>query len=275
MRTPTIAVSSSSSQLESLLFSSRDSGLDSYLEQVGKREVCQNPYTPTLKAVNHANKTVLYFRPRCKQWSCPYCAEVNSSYWTWVATHGSKTLYNEQQALSFVTLTSHEALSQEAALNVLPSAWDKLRRRLNHIQPSMPYFMVPEPHKSGKVHAHAIVSCDLPKRWWKDNARSCGFGYQNDAQEVVSVGGVSSYVNKYLTKTLQNSNFGKNFRRVRKSQNWPKLPEKLLPNNWKVYPLARDYALSADIEQMQKHGYNTALVDYKTAWKVIGMTEGE
>lgn len=267
-----IAVDDISSQLEALLFPS-PKGLDSLEEQVVAVDRCPNPHVPLLQAVNHYTKTTLYFRPRCKLWSCPQCAETNKSLWTWRAEHGARTLYNEQQALSFITVTSHEALSPDGTLAVLPSAWNKLRCRMNRAAPGTQYFLVPEPHKDGRLHLHAIVSCDLPKRWWKDNARSCGFGYQNDVQEVVSIGGVVGYVSKYMSKMLQFTNFGKGFRRVRKTQKWPALPQLAQNDDWKIKPLPADMALNDDMRFQGAWGYSATLVDYKTAWKCIGLMD--
>lgn len=268
-----IAVDDISSQLETLLFPSPQ-GLDSLEEQVAATDKCSNPHSPLLQAVNHHTKTALYFRPRCKLWSCPQCAETNRMLWTWRAEHGARTLYKEQQAaLSFITVTSHEALSPDGTLAVLPSAWDKLRKRINRAAPGTQYFLVPEPHKDGRLHLHAIVSCQLKKKWWKDNARACGFGYQNDVQEVVNIGGVVGYVSKYMAKMLQFTNFQKGFRRVRKTQKWPNLPDKITGDNWSVRTLPSDIALNDDMKRRGEAGYSATLVDYKTAWKVLGMEQ--
>ena len=273
MRIYKIAVDDISSQLESLLFPSPE-GLDSLEEQVAATDRCSNSSVPLLQAVNHYTKAVLYFRPRCKLWSCPQCAETNKSLWTWRAEHGARTLYNEQHALSFITVTSHEALTPDGTLAVLPDAWPKLRKRIMRAAPGTQYLLVPEPHKDGRLHLHAIVSCHLKKKWWKDNARECGFGYQNDVQEVVSIGGVVGYVSKYMGKMLQFTNFQKGFRRVRKTQKWPALPQKSLSDNWNVRTLPSDVAINDDMKRRNEIGYSTDLIDYKTAWKILGM-EGE
>jgi len=275
LRTNSISADADLRQPESLFFPSPQ-GLDSLVEQVVAVEKCSNPHVPMMQAINHTTKAALYYHPRCKLWSCPQCAETNKSLWTWRAEHGARNLYNAPDGvLSFITVTSHEALSPDGTLAVLPSAWNKLRCRLNRAAPGTQYFMVPEPHKDGRVHLHAIVSCDLPKKWWKDSARSCGFGYQNDVQEVVSVGGVVGYVSKYMGKMLQFTNFQKGFRRVRKSQQWPALPPLAQNEDWTIRQLPVDYALNEAMKFQNMRGYSAALTDSKTAWKVIGLVEEE
>jgi len=54
----------------------------------------------------------------------------------------------------------------------------------------------------------------------------CGLGWQYDLSELGSVEGASRYVAKYLFKeTIFSERWPKGWRRVRYSQNWPKLPE--------------------------------------------------
>jgi len=275
LRTNSISVDGDFSQLDALLFPSAQR-LDSLVEQVCASNKCSNPFVPLLQAVNHTTKTALYYRPRCKLWSCEPCAETNKALWTWRAEHGASSLYKAPGGvLSFITVTSHEALSPGGTLAVLPDAWGKLYWRLKRAAPGVQYFMVPEPHKDGRLHLHAIVSCDLPKRWWKDNARASGFGYQNDVQEVVSVGGVVGYVSKYMSKMLQFTNFQKGFRRVRKSQRWPALPPLALNSDWTIKPLPQDIVLNEAMTFQKMRGYSSTLTDYKTANKIIGVVDEE
>jgi len=54
----------------------------------------------------------------------------------------------------------------------------------------------------------------------------CGLGRQYDLSELESIEGASRYVAKYLFKeTIFTDKWPKGWRRVRYSQNWPKLPE--------------------------------------------------
>lgn len=55
----------------------------------------------------------------------------------------------------------------------------------------------------------------------------CGLGWQYDLSELESVEGASRYVAKYLFKeTIFATQWPKGWKRVRYSQNWPKLPDK-------------------------------------------------
>jgi len=73
----------------------------------------------------------------------------------------------------------------------------------------------------------------------------CGLGWQYDLSRLESVEGASRYVAKYLFKaTIFSTKWPKGWRRVRYSQNWPKLPEvksdaMLLLTNDDWYNLAR------------------------------------
>ncbi len=186
-----------------------------------------------------------------------------------MARHGTEVLLQRGIHVDFLTVTSHEKLGAAGSRAVLSSAWHKLARRVMHASDTHEYFLVPEQHQDGRWHIHAIITAKLPKRWWKDNARACGFGYQSDVQEVQSLGGVHFYATKYLTKTLQNSNLPRGFRRVRVSQGWPDLPELPSPTGWIFVMLERDRALSWDVEAYQREGFSVAITDENVAWEIV------
>lgn len=234
---------------------------------------CEKRGIPYLKAVNHTAKKVVIFKPRCRMWDCPQCSQINKALWTWRASHGASWLEANGARLAFVTLTSHEKLDAAGSIAVLPSAWGKVRDRMRRAAPNSEYFIVPEAHKNGRVHLHMITSATLPRKWWKDAPRACGMGYKNDAREVKSVGGVVGYVSKYLTKTLQFSNFGKGFRRVRTSQGWPALPKPEDYPEWTISRIPPETPLSALVTRFETLGYDMTRVDHKTAWELITLIE--
>ena len=205
-------------------FMSPAGGLIVYRTIQQNSEICTALNRPFLKAINHSTKQVVLFRPRCKSWRCPGCAKINAQKVVLRAANGSEVMQSRGAVLDFVTVTSHEKLDPAASLAVLPKAWNKLNRRMSREAASHEYLAIPEQHKDGRWHLHAIVTAKLPKKWWKDNARQCGLGYQSDVQEVRTLGGVAYYVSKYVSKTLENPNLPKNFRRVRASHGWPELP---------------------------------------------------
>jgi len=251
-----------------VVFHPPEGGLFLLLEQLQKTE-CISRGRPMMKATHHEGKRAVIFRPRCKLWSCPTCATINANRWVAVALNGSNVLIGQGAVLDFFTITSHERLSPEATVRVFPASWNKLRMRLEYAGNGPEWFVVPEQHKDGRLHLHGIVSARLGKRWWKDNARAVGMGYMSDAQEVKSVGGVAGYVSKYLTKTLQFSNWGKGFRRVRSTQGWPKLPDLPEPDGWNFSLLARDAVLQDEINRLLDANYIVAITEHGSAWDFV------
>lgn len=271
---PQLTDSPAPSQFIEALLSLPPQGLDVVIEQVAAKD-CPNTRLPWLKAINHQSRKAVFFPPRCKLWSCPTCGEMNRELWTWRAAHGAKVLYDQGHHLEFVTLTSHEKLDAAGSIKVLPHAWHKVHHRLRRAAPAAQYFLVPEGHKNGRVHLHMITTAHLPKRWWKDAPRACGMGYQSDLQDVRSAGSVAAYIGKYLTKTLQFSNFGRGFRRVRKSQDWPELPELQQPPEWIIYRLPDYASLQGETKRLRQQGYTVATAGSSSAWGFIDQDQGQ
>jgi hypothetical protein len=256
--------------LQTLLSPHEVGGLILYRKSDRKGGVCLSRGRPLLKAINHDQKQVVFFRPRCGLWSCPSCAEINASRVVLQAAHGAKLLAEAGAALDFVTITPHERLSPRASRVVLPSAWSMLRKRFARATTSgHQYFVVPEQHKSGKWHLHAITAFHLPKRWWKNNARECGFGYQVDVQKIDHLGQVSAYIGKYIGKNL-NDQYTRSLRHVLHSNRWPKLPDIPEPAGWEFLLLKRDQALNEEVARAQGMGYVVVLADESSSWDWIG-----
>lgn len=240
----------------------------SILEQVNA-PFCQAPRRPYLKGVNQVTKQVIIFQPRCKSWSCPACSEINKGLWAVRAFHASEVIETTHGTPDFLTITSHEKLQAKASLFVWPKAWSKLSMRARRKASSFQYLLIPEQHKDGRLHVHAIETSNLGERWWKTNARECGLGFMVEEEKVRTPAGAAWYVAKYLTKSLQADVWPKNFRRVRTSQQWPKLPEAPLPENWLFEPLARDEKLSLVVSVFERDGYDVLLLDHREAWEAI------
>lgn len=259
------------SQLHAALFPS-PKGLDLLLEQLTAGD-CPASGLPLLQAVSEKLQRVIFFTPRCKRWNCPTCGPLNARLAAWRASEGCRAFFEAGHRLTFGTITSHPKLSVLGAWWVLPDAWSKLRKRAVRASSSFEFYVVPEPHRSGKVHLHMLATGGLKKKWWKDNAAACGFGYQADAQEVVSVGGVTSYVSKYLTKTLEFSNVPKYTRRVRTSRGWPKLPEPEPHGDWTMRVVERGEQLSELVAVAENRGFSVSIAGSKSAWRLIGADE--
>ena len=178
-----------------------------------------------LAQIDPAKKVVLWTRPDCHMWSCKDCAETNKRRWTAIVAHGIEEY--QQKGINdwrFVTITSHEKLKTfDQTLWVWRKAWPKLYGRMKRAAPDMKYAFLPEKHRDGRMHMHAICSGGISTRWLKDNARSCGFGYKSESEEIISIPLACFYVLKYVTKSLtERAQWPKSLHRVRTSQKWPK-----------------------------------------------------
>lgn len=269
----------------------------SSIEQFSEPESCTTPNRPFLRGVNHDERRAVFFRPRCKMWACPYCAEVNKKLWTFRAFHGAAVLSGTEPLLgnttnfasareefassqcaikpqdslmSFLTLTSHRDLGPAASTAVFGSAWNNLLRRARHSGSQGQYFMVPERHKDGRLHAHAIETFNLGTRWWKDNAAEVGLGYIAEEAVARSAAGAAYYAGKYLAKSLDVATWPRGWRRVRTSRGWPKAPDKEQPPGWVWLPLPRDETLAAAWQRLEQIGYTVVLLDHDKAWNFVG-----
>lgn len=253
---------------QSPVFQSPEGGLIVY-RGFQQNSECSAPNRPLIKAVNRASKQVILFHPRCKSWRCPACAAVNAQKAVLRAVNGSEVLIAQGFKIDFVTVTSHEKLDAAASLAVLPLAWNKLNIRIKRAAQTALYFAIPEQHADGRWHLHAMTTAILSKKWWKDNARTCGLGYQSDVQEVKSLGGVAYYVAKYVGKTLQNSNLPANFKRLRHSHSWPELPVMGELPGWEFLPVQRDIPVQHEVDVYQHMGFTVVMADEKSSWDWI------
>ena len=239
-----------------------------FLEQLHAKG-CQTRNRPVMIGRNFATKKAVVFRPRCKLWSCPSCAKTNSDLWCMRVTMGCQQFIDQGLELSFVTVTSHEQLSAKESVEVLPHSWKKLSMRLRRHVKGLKYVVIPERHKTGRVHIHGIFLSGANKRWWKDNARSCGMGYQAEEEAVYSASGAGFYVGKYLAKQLSDARWKKGFRRVRTSLYFPKLQALPRHPNWDFAVISGQKAVSEHIRQLQATGISIAMADHCTAWALV------
>ncbi len=251
--------------------SDSEAGGLAFIEQLAA-DGCQTPRRPLLRGVNSMTRNAVLFRPRCKSWKCAYCGEINRKLWAYKAQHGASVLQqqNPDIPLQMVCLTSHEKLSPSASISVLPRAWDKIRKRAGRASGlELVYFAVPERHKSGKLHLHGIFRTDLSERWWKDVPRACGMGYMNDADDLAGAASAALYVSKYLGKTLAEESWPKYHQRVRKSNNWPALPELEKPDGWQFEIVPKEIPVGAAYIWLVRQGYRVAVAGHEHAWEYV------
>jgi len=162
----------------------------------------------------------------CDSWECEECAKKKQSQWVARAILGCQQIRSNGSAVQFVTITSHEKLLNFAAtVAVFPHAWSKLYARMKRKKPTLAYLLITEQHKNGRLHAHFLTDVATTSRWMKDNARSCGLGYQAKVELVESDGKAAAYVSKYIGKSLVGQQLPPHFRRVRCTQNWAALAD--------------------------------------------------
>lgn len=194
----------------------------------------------------------------CNSWTCPRCGQIRAKKEYGRIAEGCRTLESEHEALYFVAFTCRGAgLSvRDADENYL--LWTNrilstFRANAKKRGLFWSYVQVTERQKRGMPHSHIITTwhpddlrAGTRRKYYVDNAgkkrhklvprllsdymlksvKRVGLGEQYDIEQVDTVEGASRYVAKYLFKeTMFSDNWEKNWRRVRYSQSFPKLPE--------------------------------------------------
>jgi len=230
---------------------------------------CETPRRPWLVGANYELHAAVIFRPRCKLWSCPYCARINRGLWAVRTFLGSEHLIVAGWRLGFLTLTSHELLDAAGTLAVWPKNWAKLRSRAYREVGQFPYVLIPEQHQDGRLHVHAVEGAGLSERWWKDNGRECGLGYMAEEAPVRSPAGAAFYVSKYISKTLGLHNWPEHFRRVRTSQNWPKIKDEHANAEWQFAVIPYNRSLEDVYAEYESENYVVKIAGSDEAWRWI------
>lgn len=158
----------------------------------------------------------------CDRWGCPYCQKVVAWRWSERVRFGIE-LWKPRTAY-FWTLTLPAWVHYpKTGFRILPGLWANLRQSIRRDLGEWPYvaFVECHPHRALIPHFH-IVSLRWEPRRLKDLAVHSGFGYEAKSFQITSKG-AAIYVSKYCSK--QGYAMPKNFRRVRASYDWPKLPD--------------------------------------------------
>jgi len=144
--------------------------------------------------------------------------------WLLRARIGVRQFTRDGKAVDFVTITSHEKLTTFAQTEyVWREAWPNLYAALKNKSPELQYYIVPERHKDGRMHVHALWTAGVTQKWLKDAARRRGLGHQAKIIAIESDAKASNYMTKYVGKDL-GDDVPEKFRRVRVSRFWPDLP---------------------------------------------------
>lgn len=192
------------------------------------------------------------FPVRCKKWSCPVCAPINALRRAIEVANGVQALQAAGVMLSFVTVTQPASVATASyAYSILDSQWDGFRnrwqywagkhnRRLAWYYSSLFRAFIPELYtdtvprvyaafvegqsrRAGMPHFHFLASPLPGKETLRQWAVQSGLGYQVDLQPVLPGSGVAWYVSKYSTKSSDAASMPRFFRRVRLSQDFPRM----------------------------------------------------
>jgi hypothetical protein len=166
-----------------------------------------------------ANGTVVAIP--CGKWSCPECSKHNARMWAWrVRLHIDG---NRDKHAYFWTITMRgKYKTARQAYTALPKLWKVFHQKMTRKIGKWSYCAFVEGHpRRGKIpHFHIISMQKCPGRL-KDFAMNAGFGFQATETRVTSTR-AANYCAKYASK--QGEEMPKNFRRVRASHDWAKLP---------------------------------------------------
>jgi len=193
----------------------------------------------------------------CNHWDCPRCGQTRAREEYGRIVSGIRALATEGP-IYFVTTTCRgkELTPDEADTNYLKwcnrlfSSW-RARSKAKGIK--WCYVAVTERQKRGHPHSHILTTADpgdlylghvfkertetmyipalsrelaLRSDWLQGAVIKSGLGPQYDISIASSIEGTSRYVAKYLFKqTIFEDCWPKGWKRVRYSQNFPKLPE--------------------------------------------------
>ena len=237
------------------LFSIRQSELASasYAPPEEEKECVSG--TPFI-AIKTTGKAYRIVQGCCNSWTCPRCGLIRAKREYGRMVHGS-TLLAKDHALYFFTLTCRgKELSLAEAekdyylwTNRLLTAWRYTARRDD--QP-WHYFQVTERQKRGMPHSHGLNTAEPPglyegsrttwkhvdgrlvaeevpalrSDWLRERCISAELGDQYDISIVREPEAASRYIAKYLFKpSMFTDEWPKNWRRIRYSRSFPKLPE--------------------------------------------------
>lgn len=157
----------------------------------------------------------------CDSWTCPICQRANAYRWAERVRYGLSLRGYRDAYFWTLTLPPYVKTAEQGFL-LLPDIWDRLRREVQRYHRAWDYaaFVELHPQRSQIPHFHIISLAVSPYRL-KDLAAHCGFGYM--AKQLPCTSKMAAiYVTKYVSK--QGFGMPRNFRRVRISRRWPKLP---------------------------------------------------
>ena len=181
----------------------------------------------------------------CDQWNCDYCSKILAWRWAQRVRYGIALRLDHEPWFWTITLPGWVP-DAKTGYKILPARWQSLRHTLQRQNRDFLYaaFVEAHPNRAFIPHLHIITFDPSPDRL-KDMVVHAGFGHQAKELEITSRIAVN-YVTKYVSK--QGVEMPRNFRRVRISHSWPRLPPPLYEHT--VYPVESREALTAYLRRM-------------------------
>lgn len=220
----------------------------------------------------------------CNSWICPRCGIMRAKEEYGRIIEGCKSI-SEKTGLRFITITTRGrdlkiADAERQYLEWTNRLLDAMRQRAKRSYQEWHYVQVTERQKRRHPHSHILTTfdpldlCEGTKTTWqtlRDGGRhkqqvpalrsawfakavvGAGLGEQYDVSIVATVAAASRYVAKYLFKnSMLNTDWPKGWKRVRYSQNFPKLPER--KSGAFILMSAKDwFQLACDAEIVRVH----------------------
>jgi len=227
----------------------------------------------------------------CNHWDCPVCGEVRARQEYRRIVHGCSVLAVEHK-LYFYTITCRgkDCTIDEAEAHYLDWTNRLLTNARTHAKREniyWAYVQVTERQKKTRAHPHShIITTFLPSdarstrdatgtpvlisAWFSRANESASLGSQHKITEVRTAAAVSRYVAKYLFKDTFKDTFPPKWKRVRYSQNFPKLPVQALdfstsllsPRDWNAVERKHTWFVAGDagiFEIARHHVHNVVL----------------
>lgn len=186
-----------------------------------------------LYAFNTRAKVV---RVLCGQWSCTACSKTLARLWAWRVKLECATWPDQHAYFVTFTLPAYIGTPYLGYIRI-KELWDRYRREMHRSIAHSCYkglldwkycaFVEGQPKRGYMPHFHIIQNTLTPRVSnraldpIKDFATSLGWGFEAH-EDLVTGKRAAGYCAKYASKISPST--PKNFRRVRTSQKWAKLP---------------------------------------------------
>jgi hypothetical protein len=205
-------------------------------------------------------------RPRivqgcCNNWLCGRCGQIRARAEYGRIVNGAKELIEQGHDLFFWTLTCRgRDMPLETAMKeyyrwtslLLDAAYRKAKRSGSHWS----YAQIVERQKRQHPHSHILTTYCPPdaietavtkndktftvmaSEWFAQQNERAGLGSQHVIRPVYNPVGAAVYLSKYFFKDSMSTEWPKNWRRVRYSRSWPKLPDQDTEIAWPLLKMA-------------------------------------